>query len=325
MSNSIFEESIRDLCKGNIGDEEKHEEEAVMTEDFDVISDDDNESEVDNLFELLSRMEELTGGDEEEDDDYDNSGMDANDYHNKAVGYACRGKNKQAAEICIEGLKHFPISVDLLADTIKYSSEAGDMDTAYEYYAILKKSVPLQRWNWRAYTFSCDYLIETDPVANEEECRMIIESYKKYIPYEEKACMAESELEMALGNYARSMSVLEEAIRTHENASQCALRLADMQLDRGLYEKVIATTNYGIAASAEVQPSINIPYLYYIRALAKDHILHKRECNDVEIKQEEVNALSVEYEMLLNEFPELMRHAHTIKMRVKMLKFMKTA
>lgn len=324
MSNSIFEENIRDLHKGNIGDEEKHEEEAVTAEVIDDISDDDNASETGNLFEILSRMRELTD-DEDDDDDYDNSGMDANDYHNKAVEYACRGKNKQATKICMDGLKHFPINVDLLADTIKYSSEAGDMDTACEHYKILKKSVPLQRWNWRAYTFSCDYLIGTDPVANEKECRMIIENYKKYIPYEEKACMAESELEMALGNYARSMSVLEEAICTHENASQCALRLADMQLDRGLYEKVIATTNYGIAASAEAQPSINIPYLYYIRALAKDYILHKRECNAEEIKQEEVNALSSEYEMLLNEFPELIRHAHNIKMRVKMLKFMKTA
>ena len=137
--------------------------------------------------------------------------------------------------------------------------------------------------------------------------------------------MAESELEMALGNSERSMSVLEAAIAARENASQCALRLADMQLDRGLYENVIATTNYGIAASAETQPSINVPYLYYIRALAKDHLIHKKECNGEVVEQKEVDALSAEYDLMLSEFPELMCHAHTIKMRAKMLKFMKYA
>lgn len=53
MSNSIFEENIRDLYKGNIGDEEKYEEEAVTAEVIDDISDDDNESETGNLFEIL--------------------------------------------------------------------------------------------------------------------------------------------------------------------------------------------------------------------------------------------------------------------------------
>ena len=205
------------------------------------------------------------------------------------------------------------------------SSIAQRLDTASEHYEELKKSVPVQRWNWRAFTFAFDYLLEVDPISNEEECRRIVENYKKYIPYEEKAYMAESELEMALGNSERSMSVLEAAIAARENASQCALRLADMQLDRGLYENVIATTNYGIAASAETQPSINVPYLYYIRALAKDHLIHKKECNGEVVEQKEVDALSAEYDLMLSEFPELMCHAHTIKMRAKMLKFMKIA
>lgn len=119
------------------------------------------------------------------------------------------------------------------------------------------------------------------------------------------------------------MSVLKEAIRTQANASQCALRLADMQMDRGLFADVLTTTNYGIAASAETQPSINIPYLYYIRALAKDHLLHKKEFAGEHVSKDELETLKAEYELLISEFPELMRHAHTIKMRAKMLKFVK--
>ena len=101
------------------------------------------------------------------------------------------------------------------------------------------------------------------------------------------------------------------------------LRLADMQMNRGLFVDVLETTNYGIAASAEAQPSINIPYLYYIRALAKDHLLHKKVCSGEPVTKDELEALKEEYDLLLSEFPELMRHAHMIKMRVKMLKFVK--
>lgn len=281
MSNSIFEGNIWDLRTGNDGESEPHEE-AVVGEVVEAMSD-DNDAEAGSLFDILARMKGIIddGDDEADDDDYvDENGMDADDYHNKAVEFARHGKYKRSTEICMDGLKRFPLNVDLLADTIKYNAEAGDLDTASEHYEVLKKSVPVQRWNWRAFTFAFDYLLEVDPITNEEECRRIVENYKKYIPYEEKAYMAESELEMALGNSERSMSVLEAAIAARENASQCALRLADMQLDRGLYENVIATTNYGIAASAETQPSINVPYLYYIKAMYK-HLVGFCKANDI--------------------------------------------
>lgn len=276
-----------------------------------------------DFLEVLSRMRGMMS-ESDEDEDRGDSDMDSDDYHNKAVDCARRGRNCEAMEICMRGLKKFPLNVDLLADTIKYSSEAGDMQTAADYYSVLKANVPFRRWNWRAFTFSFDYLLKEDPIANEDECRSIINYYKKYLPYEEKASMAESELEAALGNAEGSMSVLKEAIYTHTNASQCALRLADMQMDRGLFEDMLETTNYGIAAAVEVQPSINIPYLYYIRTLAKDHLLHQKECAGEPVTKDELEALKEEYNLLLSEFPELVRHAHMIKMRVKMLKFVKT-
>lgn len=326
MSDSIFDENILGLRTGNDGEVEACEEKAVAGEVVDAVSN-DNVANVSHLLEALDRMKDILDDDDDDDDteegDEDN-GMDADDCHNKAVEYARLGKYKRATEICLDGLKRFPLNVDLLADTIKYSADAGNQEVAAEHFEILK-TVPVQRWNWRAFTFSFDYLLGDDPIANEEECRIIIENYKRYIPYEEKAYLAESELEMALGNSERSMKVLEAAVASRENASQCALRLADMQLDRGLYEKVIATANYGIAASAETQPSIKVPYLYFIRALAKDHILHKKECNNETVEKREVDALSAEYEFMLDEFSELMRHAHTIKTRIKMLEIMSIA
>lgn len=318
MSKSIFEGNFSNENKSLVAEE---------TKDFANISEVDTESSKnelshDHLLELLSDMREMMSV-SDDDDAEDDSGLNSDHYHNKAVDYARRGRNREAAEICIKGLRKFPYNVDLLADTIKYSSEAGDIRTAADHYSLLKSHIPFQRWNWRAFTFSVEYLLKEDPIANEEECRIIIDNYKKFLPYEEKSSMAESELEAALGNVESSIKVLEKAIQTLTNASQCALRLADMQMDRGLYEKVLTTANYGIAASAEPQPSINIPYLYYLRALAKDYLLHKKELEGEHITKNELETLEEEYELLISEFPELMNQMHTIKMRIKMLKFVK--
>lgn len=314
MNESIFERThfgSDDAADISVGQAEK-----VCADGTDA-----DESVADRDFlELLSHVKNLMPDPDEETDESD---MDSDDYHNKAVDYARWNKCREAAEICQQGLRKFPFNVDLMADMIKYSSKAGDMQTANDYYTALKTKVPFRCWNWRAFTFSFDYLLKADPVANEDECRTIISQYKKFLPYEEKACVAESELESALGRPDVSMDVLKEAVRTHTNASQCALRLADMQMDRGLFEDVLTTTNYGIAASAEVQPSINVPYLYYIRTLAKDHLLHKKVYEGKPVTAEEVNALSEEYKLLASEFLELKRHAHTIGMRAKMLKFIK--
>ena len=342
MNDSIFEENTFGMDNHADAPEEEDEMEAMdmatLAEMFDDEEEDEDDASVDDqeedededqssspgrLLELLTHMRDLMSDDDEEEEDMDECDMDADDYHNSAVDRARRGKKREAAQLCMDGLKKFPLNVDLLADTIMYSSEAGDLENAAQHYAILKASVPFRRWNWRAFSFAMDYLLDTDPIGNEEDCRLIVENYKRYLPFEEKASMAESKLEAALGNVDDSMKVLVEAIRTHTNASQCALRLADMQMERGLFEDVLNTANYGIAASAETQPSISIPYLYFIRALAKDHLLHRKECNGEPIKKDEVKALKDEYELLLAEFPELMRHSNTIKMRVKMLKFIK--
>ena len=53
-------------------------------------------------------------------------------------------------------------------------------------------------------------------------------------------------------------------------------------------------------------------------------ILHRKECNGETITKEELDELRNEYELLISEFPELLCHMHTIKMREKMLKFVKT-
>lgn len=327
MSN-FFEDSLFEALRGhNAGDDGKPDE--VL--DGEVVES-DNETEkaeaIGGLLEILSRMSEhATVDDDDDDDDYDGedaNDMDANDFHNKACDLARHDKNRSAANICIEGLKLYPANVDLLADTIKYSSNCGDFKTAETHYCLLRR-IPFSRWNWRAFTFSCDYLRDRNPVENEKEYRLLVAQYKQVLPYEEKASVAESELETALGNHDQAVKVLANAIQHYSNASQCALRLADMQIERGMYADVVDTCSYGIAASAEPQPSINIPYLLFLRAIAKDNLLHMKVRSHDVVPASEVQEIMDEYKLLLDEFPaRMMHHSSMIKTRRSVLKFIRT-
>ena len=88
MSNSIFDGNIWDLRTGNDGEVEDREEEAVVGEVVDAISD-ENDADASNLFELLSRMKGIMGDDDDDTEESDEeNNMDANDYHNKAFEYA---------------------------------------------------------------------------------------------------------------------------------------------------------------------------------------------------------------------------------------------
>ena len=282
-------------------------------------SDDDNAS-LSSFLDMLVRKQGLLADnddDDDDDDDDDEDGLNADEVHNKAVHYSRSGKPRTAMEICMKGLERFPNNADLLADTVKYASECGDMAEAQKHYELLKTRLPVTSWNWRAFTFSFDYLMG-DPITNEKECRKVVESYERVLPYEQRAYLAECELEEALGNAEGAMTVLHGAVHKLANAAQCALKLADMQLDRGQYNEAHKTALYGIAA-AESQPSINAPYLLYVCALARDHELHEKVMNGEPVTQDEVDALEHQYSILGNDFPELIQYRSNIKRRARML------
>lgn len=331
MSNIIVDEGDSlDFFKGGIAMDDyglidvDHEDVDYKGSDDEDLSDDSAEKI--DISDIMTRISQLMVENAVEDlkDDGSDECISVEDYHNRGVELSRKGNTNNAIEVCEEGLRHFPNDVDLIADIMKYNAEKGDYEHASFYYEIMKTRISIERWNWRAFTFALDYLIGEDPVKNEQECRKLISNYKKYIPYEEKAFMAESELEEALGNDERCTEVLEEALNEHVNACQCSLKLADRQLERGMYEDSIRTSNYGMAASAMIQPTINIAYLYLVRALAKDALLHRKQYRGETIEKAEVEELSQEYLNIASEFMELRGRVGLIMKRNSMLKFLKT-
>ncbi len=304
--NSAMQEDIlfgQSTPGGEAESSEKKPVEGEVVESTEKKDPDENAVGLSSLLKLAQMGALLDEDDDEplggDDDDEEEKNMDSDDYHDKSVGLARDSKYRQAVVICRKGLARFPRNTVLIADIIKYSAEIGDTDTASEHYAMLKESISMARWNWRAFSFSVEFLMQEDPFANEEECRVLLKEYKKYLPFEENAFVAEYQLEEALGNHERSMAVLEEAIATLENAYHSALLLARLQMKRGLYEKVKKTARYGIAAAVAEEDDSKVHCLHYFSVLAEDHLLWKRVCRDEPVTPEEVEALHEKYDRLV--------------------------
>lgn len=240
--------------------------------------------------------------------------MDAQGYCRQAWSYAESDNLEKALEICATGLKVFPNNMTLLTYALKFSTQQGDMQTARQYYGLLHGRIPRRQFDWRAYTVSLRYLME-DVAGNEALCRELIADYTRRFPYQEKALAVQSELETMLGNHQRSMQILEEAVEKFPNAAQCAMNLAEQQLERGLYEKVLHTTAYGLTASAAPQMSVNCAYFHYFRVLAKDALLHRRAAEGT-AQKEEAEQLLEEYKFIHNQFRSLRPHNRNLLMRI---------
>ena len=310
-----FHDFLRQLleAKEREEDEEEDEDDARPFSMRAHDDDDDYDDDDDDVIHFAK--------DDDDDDDDELNDMDADDVHNKAVDLARRSQFTEAVRMCMKGLERFPDEIDLLADTIKYSCKAGDLANAAAHYEKMCQ-IPRPRWNWRAYSFAFDYLV-LKPIENEAACRELIADYKRYVPHEEKSWVSESELEEQLGNHERSMSVLTEILEKNANAPQSALRLVDMQKDRGMNRELITTCFYGLSASCEAQPSINIPYLLLQRTMAKEALLFQRLGRGEHVTAEELDVLIEEYQFLEDKFMELAHYGRAIRTHRQVLQFEK--
>lgn len=200
-----------------------------------------------------------------------------NDFHNLTVEFSKQDCKPFAASVAMIGVETYPMSTNLLADLIKYSQEIGDAETCQ--YGINKlKVIDRKYWTWRTFVFVIDYLKDSmgsvksiDTYENNlTEANKLIADFKRYIPHEERAYVAEAELMQNQNNYAAAEAALLEGVNNVVVAPQCCLKLADFYLELGKYDKVEAYARKGILTSIQDQPTISIGYLYYILALSLD-------------------------------------------------------
>lgn len=204
----------------------------------------------------------------------------AEDFHNFAVNYSRIGQSEMACMIIELGLRQYPYSVDLLADFLKYGSITGKSDECEKCYKRLLE-LPDIKMTWRGYDFAVDYLLDKmknamtqdEADGDKREIEDIIQRYKKRFPKSEEPYLSEAQVAFFLGDESRAVSVLEYAIENMA-APKCCLRYSDIMMERGEYDEVLKAVQKGVSVSAQEQPGISVPYLFYLSGLAKDAKIH---------------------------------------------------
>ena len=258
---------------------------------------------------------------------------DANDYHNLAVDYARQNLFDCSLQILNRGLKteNFPLSADLLADTILYGKESGQHEVCE---SALKNLflVDKESWGWRAYSFTIDYWL--DNVTRlpkgasrnklKKDIHKLADEFIKYSQREpdvtDRAYYKKAEVIKAIGGEGNQEEILLEGYTKYSSAPQCSLRLADMMFERGNYAKVLEYLQKCTYAINDPQPDINPAYVYLLYAMSKtSKLMIDTPDGKYAEKKVEIEAIYRDFHTAMKSFSINQTYENAAKRPIKML------
>lgn len=275
------------------------------------ISDEDDESSRESLFELLHNFEtqENQSGTEE-------------DFFNFAVALARKDEYNLACKVLEIGLNLFPKNVNLLASLLQYGINCGKKDECKKCYKTMMK-IPYRRWTWRGFVFLIDYIkylieqtdSEKEINAKEEEIRMILSEFRKYHPYTEETYRVEADVYKSLNMHDEELDTLKKALEVLNVAPKCALRCADILFERGNYKEASCVIKRCISDATQTQGGVNEGYIYYLSALCT---LADYQKNNREFGESIVLEIYSDFNVALNKLSDS-SYAEVIKTKVTTL------
>lgn len=232
---------------------------------------------------------------------------DADDYHNFATLYAQNRFNDFACRILDRGLKEYPQSADLLADYLRHGVLCGHFDECNRYYKRLKE-ISRDRWTWRAYVFSIDFMLASLQKEHGGISRVELDSlateFVNRRDADEEALFTQSKVYHEFCDSNAEIETLKKALADHIIAPKSALRLSDIYFERGEYNKAIPLLNRAIANATKPQPPVNISYCYLLLALCKiAPLLNENE--------DSLDLISMDRECVEKRTAEIFEYAHT--------------
>jgi len=229
---------------------------------------------------------------------------DSDDYHNLAVVCAKQDDFDAACRFLEVGLKKYPYCIDLLADYLNYGMQCDKEEICNEMYEklISRKA----DWNWRAYRFAIDYLInlsDMDRVNRDEEIYSLIIEFQNKLPDDEDAYLIQAEFlskKSENGKKGNNSEPTFVSILTYVTSDEspvrrtpkCDLKLADYYYNNGSnIEKAIQLLERCKKDSVEAQPSVNRSYVYLLSALCKMTLSYSNRIDD---SWEEIETLAMD-------------------------------
>lgn len=213
-------------------------------------------------------------------------------FHNMAVVLARNDAFDYACEILELGLKRNPNSIDLLADYLNYGCYCNRHEKCETYFNTLYACQ--DSWNWRAYQFSIDYLLESENYGAKcdiEKINNLVVAFISKNPDKEISFLTKA-------NWLRKMPAKERISlwgnETYESVladvtngkfeinrtPKCDLNLADYYYSLGTnFTEAYKLLERCKPNSAEIQPSVNRGYVYLLSSLCKMSIYYEKVTN----------------------------------------------
>lgn len=214
----------------------------------------------------------------------------SDEFHNLAVSFVRQNCEDLACDVVNRGLETFPRSPDLLADFLKYGVSCGRFSECREKYTTLR-GIPQKRWNWRAFSFAVDFLLDclgccdlSEESRIESEVRDVADSFCRLLPNSEDCYLAASAVEERFGNKQECLEILEKTLPMPFPAPKCSLKAADLYFEVGEYEKCEAALRKCERDALEPQLGVNLGYMALLCILCRlalaSRTTHEAESND---------------------------------------------
>lgn len=199
---------------------------------------------------------------------------DADEFHNFSVSVLkFTSDYSTALDIIKAGLEIHETDTDLLADAIKYGYNCGEKENCRTWYRRLC-GIPKERWTWRAFTFSVDYLLElfgSAPGSNAislSEIFSLVYEFQHYHPQREDGWLCEQKVYAETNQDEKGIEVLETAMERLKSCPKCWLRYADLMIERGEYDKAEPVVKK-LRNDPRSDITVNGAYVYYLDGICR--------------------------------------------------------
>lgn len=203
-------------------------------------------------------------------------------YHNYAVTFARNNDFDIACDILLCGMKRYSKNIDLLADYLEYAVRSSN-DEHYikceEVFNLLLSRRPVF-WNWRAYDFSIDFLLDKidrglgDPLQIKQQCIELAKEFQSHIPTNELGYIAEANIYKMFGEEKRMFTTLKKALgKTNLHAVQAAVTLAEMYIKRNEPVEAQKCINRIFSDFSDINLRIAPSHIYTLSVICKSSLL----------------------------------------------------
>ena len=211
-------------------------------------------------------------------------------YFNLSVVLARENLFNLACLVLEVGLRQYPKEVDLIANFLRYGVSSSDhFPKCPKYFNDLKK-IPKDKWGWRAYDFSIDYLracqtIEDDNnLVEDKEIENLITDFKLRFNKDERPYLSHSEYYRSIQQFDKELEVLKVAVENTYKPSKCSFRLAEIYFKKGEYKRAMELLNECKKYVCDFDSGIDPGSVYVQRAICGMAVYYDDDSLDDESK-----------------------------------------